>query len=109
MIPAHILAQLFVSDDDFNASGGNEARNAAMRYIYNKTRSLPNPPEGLSVGLHKTANIVRLSINALVKGRSVQGSKEWTEQELLDTDRPITHLFDKVIDSIFEIPSETRL
>ncbi len=103
MIPQFINA---VFMHDFNASGGDRARDATIRYVYEKTRSLPHPPEGLAVGLHKIANRIRLSINATVDGESVEGIKEWTEDELLTSKRPITELFDEVIDSVFEVPSE---
>ncbi len=91
---------------DFNASRGDRARDATLRYVYEKTRSLPHPPEGLSVGLHRVSNKVRLSINATISGESIEGIKEWTEDELLTNKRPITELFDEVIDSVFEVPSE---
>ncbi len=99
-----IINKAFV--DHINDSRKDKVRELALRYVFDKTRHLSNPPDGLVVGVHKIANLVRFSINARVNGKSVQGSREWTEMDLLATNVPVTKLFDELIKDVFEVPLE---
>jgi hypothetical protein len=109
MLPYETLNDAFLKD--FDSVGGLKANETTQRYVYDRTRSLPNPPEKekLKVKITKDDNIITLRINAIVNGVSISGQRSWVDIELRTYKIPVTVLIDNVIKDVFEVPLEGTL
>lgn len=99
---AQVLNQAFIDCLDTDMA---KAQALVLTYVMDRVGNLPSHPE-VACKFYRDGNLVTLVVKMVIDGRSVGGKGEWTMMELLTIDRPVTQLFDEVIKSVFEAPSE---